>query len=111
MDSLEEIRKRKLQELLKKQQAVMEESLNEKPDPLAVADQYVKYFRRNLDEKAYERLMNVRMINPNLYLHACYLLYQMKSTGRLQKVLTDEELKRLLLSMLPKERETRIIRK
>ncbi len=111
MDSLEEIRKRKLQELLKRQEAAIEEPLNDKPDPIAVADQYIKYFRENLDEKAYERLMNVRMINPNLYFHVCYLLYQMKSTGRLQKVLTDEELKRLLLNMLPKERETRIIRK
>jgi len=108
---IEEIKRKKLMELMRKtQQNDIQEPPQER-DITAIGDKYLTFIRENLDEKAYERLMNVRMINPELYIRATYMLFQMKSTGRLRGTLDDSKMKSFLLSLLPKERETRIIRK
>ncbi len=108
---IEEIRKRKMLEMMRRlNQPTQPESAQEQ-NISAIGDQYIKEIRSNLDDKAYERLMNVRMINPELYVKAVYMLYQMKMTGRLRGTLDDKKMKSFLISLLPKERETRIIRK
>ncbi len=109
---IEEIKKKKLLELMRRahQQNNLQD-LTQERDIISLVNKYLMLIRENLDEKAYERLMNVRIVNPELYARAVFLLFQMKSAGRLKGTIDDSKMKKFLMSLLPKERETKIIRK
>jgi programmed cell death protein 5 len=57
-----------------------------------------------LDAKAYERLMNVRLVNPELYDAVIALIIQLVNSGRLKTKLTEEQLLQIL-SQLTQKRE------
>jgi len=60
--------------------------------------------RTYLDAKAYERLMNVRLVNPELYDTVIALIIQLVNSGRLKTKLTEEQLLQIL-SQLTQKRE------
>ncbi|MGC9132325.1 MAG: DNA-binding protein [Candidatus Micrarchaeia archaeon] len=57
-----------------------------------------------LDAKAYERLMNVRLVNPELYDAVIALLIQLVNSQRLKSKLSEEQLIQIL-SQLSQKRE------
>jgi programmed cell death protein 5 len=63
-----------------------------------------------LDESARQRLANVRMVKPDLAQAVENYLVNAASTGRLNHALTDEELKRILLSIQSPKKDFRIKR-
>ena len=64
-----------------------------------------------LDDNAYTRLNNIKLINEDLALNVMALLYQLYASGRIKKKMNDNAFKELLLQLTPKDRETKIIRK
>ncbi|MGD1836144.1 MAG: DNA-binding protein [Nitrososphaeraceae archaeon] len=63
-----------------------------------------------LDPTARQRLMNIRMVKPDLAQTVESYLINAASTGRLNRVLTDEELKQILSSLQAPKRNFKINR-
>lgn len=64
-----------------------------------------------LDPTARQRLMNVRMVKPELATAVENYLINAASTGRLNRSITDEELKQILLSLQQPKKDFRISRR
>lgn len=64
-----------------------------------------------LEPAARQRLMNVRMVKPELATAVENYLINAASTGRLNRSLTDEELKQILLSLQQPKKDFRINRR
>ena len=63
-----------------------------------------------LDSDARQRLMNIRIVTPELAAGVENYLISAASTGRLNRALTDEELKRLLISLQQPKKDFKINR-
>lgn len=64
-----------------------------------------------LDPAARQRLMNVRIVKPELAAAVENYLINAASTGRLNRALTDDELKQILLSLQQPKRDFKINRR
>ncbi|HZA06113.1 MAG TPA: DNA-binding protein [Nitrososphaeraceae archaeon] len=64
-----------------------------------------------LEPPARQRLTNIRMVKPELAAAVENYLINAASTGRLNRSLTDEELKQVLLSLQQPKKEFRINRR
>jgi programmed cell death protein 5 len=64
-----------------------------------------------LDPTARQRLMNVRIVKPELAAAVENYLINAASTGRLNRALTDDELKQILLSLQQPKRDFKINRR
>lgn len=91
-NELDEIRKKQLQERVKA--AYIEEKKRE-------------VMRRFLEGPAYERVMNIKTVNPDLYDKLVELVVQLVGSGRLNRKLSDNELV-TILSKLSERREPSI---
>jgi programmed cell death protein 5 len=63
-----------------------------------------------LDQDARQRLMNIRMVKPELALSVENYLITAASAGKLNRPLTDEELKQLLINLQQPKKQFRINR-
>ena len=63
-----------------------------------------------LDENARQRLMNIRIVKPDLAAAVENYLISAASTGRLSRALTDEELKKLLINLQQPKKDFKINR-
>jgi programmed cell death protein 5 len=64
-----------------------------------------------LEPPARQRLMNIKMVKPELAATVENYLLSAASSGRLNRSLTDEELKQILLSLQQPKKEFRINRR
>ena len=64
-----------------------------------------------LDSSARQRLMNIRMVKPELAASVENYLINAASTGRLNRALTDDELKQILLSLQQPRKDFKINRR
>ncbi|HKR57413.1 MAG TPA: DNA-binding protein [Candidatus Nitrosopolaris sp.] len=64
-----------------------------------------------LDASARQRLMNIRMVKPELATAVENYLLSAASTGKLSRALTDGELKQILLSLQQPRKDFRINRR
>ena len=64
-----------------------------------------------LDPAARQRLMNIRIVKPELATAVENYLINAASTGRLNRALTDDELKQILLSLQQPKRDFKIDRR
>ena len=97
-DELEEIRRRKLAEL----QAQSEEGRVEYEAKRA------EILRAYLTPEARERLGNLRLARPELARTIEDQIIALAGSGKLDRVIDDETLKRLLRMAIPKKREPKI---
>lgn len=63
-----------------------------------------------LDQDARQRLMNIRMVKPELAISVENYLITAASAGKLNRPLTDEELKQLLIHLQQPKKQFRINR-
>jgi len=63
-----------------------------------------------LDQEARQRLTNVRMVKPDLALVVENYLISSASTGKLNRALSDEELKQLLVNLQQPKKQFKINR-
>ena len=64
-----------------------------------------------LDPAARQRLMNIRIVKPELAAAVENYLINAASTGRLNRAITDDELKQILLSLQQPKRDFKINRR
>ena len=64
-----------------------------------------------LDPQARQRLMNIRMVKPDLAAAVENYLLNAASSGRINRPLTDEELKQLLLRIQQPKKDFKIERR
>ena len=63
-----------------------------------------------LDQDARQRLMNIRMVKPELAMAVENYLITAASNGKLNRALSDEELKQLLINLQQPKKQFRINR-
>ena len=64
-----------------------------------------------LDPRARQRLMNIRLVKPELAASVENYLISAASSGKLNRALSDEELKQLLMQMQQPKREFKVDRR
>lgn len=104
---LEEIKRRKMMELLQRQQVQEEEKEREEEEEIARQN----VLRQILEPEARERLANIRLARPDLAKAVENQLILLAQNGRLARKITDEELKEILRRLTSQRREIRIVRR
>lgn len=109
-DELAEIRRRKLEEMQRNaaEQQAAEEQLKAQEAEKARKQQIL---RQILDPEARERLNNVRLVKPELAENVENQLIQLASMGRINRLLTDDDIKDILARFIETKRETKIERR
>ncbi len=73
---------------------------------LQIEQQKRMLVKRLLTSGAYERLMNVRIANFELYSQLVDLLLSMSQQGRIGVAITEEQLRQILAKLTPKNEST-----
>jgi len=100
---LEEIKRRKLLEYQRQLEAAQAEREAEE-----ARKRREELLRRILTPEARARLANLRIVRPELVEALETQLIQLAYAGRIQPPITDEELKRLLMQLMSRQRETEV---
>ncbi|GGM67151.1 hypothetical protein GCM10007108_01500 [Thermogymnomonas acidicola] len=109
-EELEALRRRKLEEMQRSlaEQQIVQERQRQIEAERARRQQIL---RQILDPEARERLANVRLVRPDLADSVENQLIQLASMGRINRVLTDADIRQLLERLSENKRETHIERR
>ena len=110
MPTLEEIRRKKLEELMQLQQNKAEQQQSEQAQfqqQIEIMEETVRQF---MTKEALERYGNLRAAHTEKALQLMAMLYQAIKKGQLQSKIDDGILKKILAQITPKKREIRINR-
>lgn len=111
MSTIDEIRKKKMENYLAQQQSPnMQQQMTEEQQAREIQAQIKKVMTTLLSKEAHERIANIRTVKPDLAIQVEIYLLQMFQAGRLRPLVTDSQLK-AMLDQLIKKKETKIIRK
>ncbi|MFH0797795.1 MAG: DNA-binding protein [Candidatus Woesearchaeota archaeon] len=102
--SLEEIKKRKLQELQEKLSAQAEEH-QQLQQQIEIVESVA---RQHLDSQAISRYGNIKAAHPDKAIQVAALIAQGVNMGQIHGKITDAQFKELLLRLQPKKQETKI---
>ncbi len=109
-DELNNIRKRKLEEMQRNaQQGEMGDENRKKIEQEEARRQQI--LRQILSTEARERLSTLKLVRPDLVSNVENQLIQLAGMGRINRVIGDEELKGILSRLIGSKRETRIERR
>lgn len=108
-DDLEEIRRRRMQELMASQMQQqgspqMQRAMQEQQ----VAEQIKTILNQILEPAARDRLSNIRLASPEFARQIEILLIQLYQGGQLPAKLSDENFKKILEKIRSKKKETKI---
>ncbi len=109
-DELEELRRRKLLEMQRNAQEQQEIDEQRKLQEVERARKQ-QILRQILAPDARERLANVRLVRPDLAENVENQLIQLASMGRINRLLTDADIRDILARLTEKKRETKIERR
>jgi programmed cell death protein 5 len=104
---LEELRKKKLAQIMAQQQ----QSAEAQEEEMKERAQRAEILRAILTPEARERLTNVRLVKPELVENVENQLIYLAQSGKLSHMITDGELKSLLLKLSEKSRDIKIERR
>ncbi len=112
MTSIDEIKKRKMQEYLasSRDAQYQQQMMAEQQQAMEMQAQIKQVLGTILSKEAQERIANIRNVKPDFALQVEIYLLQMFQAGKLKPPLTGEQLK-LILDQIVKKREPQIIRK
>lgn len=110
MDELEEIKKRKLQEIMENQQEAEQQQLNEETQVQQQIQQLETIVKPRLTKEAAERYSNLKIAHPEKAIQALVLVAQLIQTGQANQI-NDEQFKELLKKLTPEKKEFNIRRK
>ncbi len=107
MQSIEEIKNQKMEELKKKLEAQKEAEKQAE----VIETQIEVLLKQILSPEAKTRLGNVKLVNKDLWLQVSQSLIYLVKTGKINKRIEDTELKRLLAEVSGRKKQIRIKRK
>ena len=109
-DELAELRKRKLMEM---QQNAADQRAAEEQQKAQEAERARRQqiLRQILAPDARERLSNVRLVRPDIAENVENQLIQLASMGRINRLLTDADIRDILAKLTETKRETKIERR
>ncbi len=107
---LEELRRRRLMELQKEAMANEDSARREEEERKALQKERQELLKRLLTPEAIQRLSNVRLARPEVAENVENQIISLAQTGRLNRMITDSELK-AILARLTEKREIRIERR
>ncbi|HEU12617.1 MAG: DNA-binding protein [Thermoplasmata archaeon] len=104
---LEEIRRRKLAQLLA-QQSMEEQEVQKERE---VQEERLRILRQYLTSEARERLNRVKLVKPDLAEAVENQIIYLAQTGRLNRMITDDEIRTLLARLSEGKRDIKIERR
>ncbi len=107
---LEELRKRRMLELQREALANEENARREEEERKALQKEKQDLLKRLLTPEAIQRLSNVRLARPEVAENVENQIISLAQSGRLNRMITDSELK-AILARLTEKREIRIERR
>ncbi len=105
-EELEEIKRRKYEQMLQAQAGAAEEEGRRKE----IEEAKRNIIRQILTSEARERLNNIRMAKPEFAEQLENQLIALAQSGRIKSVINDAQLKEILRQIMPKKREISIKR-
>lgn len=109
-EELENLRKRRLKELQQSKQ--FQESMDDQEAQRKEFEEKRKAILRSiLTPKAKERLGNIKIARPEMAESIENQLIALAQSGRLKNKINDEQLRMLLLEIIPKKRDIKITRR
>ncbi len=109
-DELEQLRKKRLQDLQQQQNA--EESIEDQQAQEKQFEEQKKMILRSiLTNDAKERLANIKLARPKAGEQIENQLIMLAQSGRLRQKITDAQLRELLTKIMPKKRDINIKRR
>jgi programmed cell death protein 5 len=109
-EELEELKKKKLQEL--KQQQALKESIEDQEDQKKQHEEQKKAILRSImTTEARSRLSRIKMARPETAEQIENQLIMIAQSGQLKNKINDEQLRMLLSKILPKKRDIKIKRR
>ncbi len=106
--SLEEARKKRIEELLAMQNERLQEQMREQIQVQQQVQQIEKGAMLWMDAEAKSRFGNLRLAHPEKALQAAALIAQFVHQGKIHKIITDEQLKELLIYLDEAKQENKI---
>ncbi|RZN69395.1 MAG: DNA-binding protein [Candidatus Methanolliviera hydrocarbonicum] len=109
-DEIEEIKRRRLQQMMASQQ---DQLLRQDQEEAFKREHEVKkkeVLRKIMMPEARERLNNIKVAKPEFAMAIEEQLITLASSGRLKSMITDEQLKTLLGQIQPKKRDIKVRR-
>ncbi len=107
---LEELRRRRLMELQKEAMVNEDSSRREEEERKALQKERQELLKRLLTPEAIQRLSNVRLARPEVAENVENQIIALAQSGRLNRMITDSELK-AILARLTEKREIKIERR
>ncbi len=109
-EDLEEIKRRKLEQLQQQQYAGQTQAAQQEQARAEYESKKAAILRQVLTPEARERLSTLKMAKPELVASVEAQLVTLAQSGRIQAKIDDARLKALLLQLQPKKREMQIKR-
>ncbi|MCX6707957.1 MAG: hypothetical protein NT001_07565 [Candidatus Woesearchaeota archaeon] len=106
----EEIRRRKLEEIRQRYHQSMENQAQDEGDLHQQIQQIELIIKQKMTKEALQRYSNIKAADPERSVQVIALLAQLIQAGRMDRI-GDSELKKLLMMITPRKRETKIVRK
>jgi programmed cell death protein 5 len=105
MDELEELKKKKLQELQQKQQQALHQQAQEQAQLQQQIEQLEAAVKQFFTKEALERYGNLKAAHPEKAVQVLVVLGQLAQSGKIAQKVTDDQLKALLKEMEPKKKD------
>lgn len=110
MSSLDEIKKRKLEELMRLQQNSLQQQANEQAQVQQQVEQIESVVRQFFTKEALARYGTLKTAHREKALQLLVVLFQAIQKGQVQGKVDDSTLKKILEQMTPKKRDIKITR-
>jgi len=115
MADIDEIKKRKMEELKAQYQAQVQNQFQQQMQEQMQVEQQIEQLEQvvkaYLDKDALARFGNIKTANPQKAVQILVILGQAIQAGHIRRMLTDEQFKDILKKLTPEKKEFKIERK
>ncbi|MFC1705038.1 DNA-binding protein [Nanoarchaeota archaeon] len=105
MDELEELKKKKIQELQQRQQQALQHQAQEEAQLQQQIEQLEGVVKQFFTKEALQRYGNLKAAHPEKAVQVLVGLGQLVQSGKINQKITDDQLKELLRKIEPKKKD------